>query len=52
MDQLTVSELHSSIGIGNFKYGIISNKLDTDIWWFALAYTKVGGVRVPLPTIS
>lgn len=34
MDQLTVSELHHSTGLGIFKYVIIFHKLDADIWWF------------------
>lgn len=34
MDQLTVSELRHSTGLGNFKYAIIFHEVDTDIWWF------------------
>ena len=34
MDQLTVSELNRSTGLGNFKYAIIFHKVDSDVWWF------------------
>ena len=52
MDQFAVAEIRQPLGIGGYEYAIISQKVDSDYWWFIQVYRTISSFPSLLPGIG